>query len=66
MAEQGGSLIGPRSKQAVDTKEAFVMGLLPQLSENRQAGVAAVADDEGRFTRAAGDRRWLIQPSFAD
>ncbi|MNF74062.1 hypothetical protein D3C84_560850 [compost metagenome] len=50
----------------MNAKEAFVAGFLPQLAENRQARITAVADDEIGFSRAAGNRRWLIQPAFTD
>ena len=50
----------------MNAKEALVAGFLPQLAENRQSRITAVADDEIGFTRAAGNRRWLIQPAFTD
>ncbi|MNC25932.1 hypothetical protein D3C75_740420 [compost metagenome] len=66
MAEQGGDFIAPGAEQAMNAEEAFIAGFLPQLAENRQARITAVADDEIGFTRAAGNRRWLIQPAFTD
>ncbi|MNZ83140.1 hypothetical protein D3C78_1018600 [compost metagenome] len=50
----------------MNAKEAFVAGFLPQFAENRQARITAIADDEIGFSRAAGNRRWLIQPAFTD
>lgn len=50
----------------MDAEETLVAGFLPQLAENRQARIAAVADDEVGFTRAAGNRRRLIQSAFTD
>ncbi|MNL13785.1 hypothetical protein D3C87_1347040 [compost metagenome] len=50
----------------MNAKETLVTGFLPQLAENRQARITAVADDEIGFSRAAGNRRWLIQPAFTD
>ncbi|MCY1348762.1 hypothetical protein D9M69_349180 [compost metagenome] len=50
----------------MNAKEALVAGFLPQLAKNRQARVTAIADDEEGFSRAAANRRWLIQPAFTD
>ncbi|MOA03172.1 hypothetical protein D3C78_1226600 [compost metagenome] len=66
MAEEGSDFIAPRSEQAMNAKETLVAGFLPQLAENRQASITAVADDEIGFSRAAGNRRRLIQSAFTD
>ncbi|MNG01600.1 hypothetical protein D3C84_845880 [compost metagenome] len=66
VAEQGADFMGPGFEQAVNAKETFITGFLPQLTENRQAGITAVADDEGGFTGTASDGRRLIQTAFAD
>src|SRR5450830_582532 len=50
----------------MNAEEALIAGFLPQFAENRQARITAVADDEVGFSRAAGNRRWLIQPAFTD
>ncbi|MNP47945.1 hypothetical protein D3C76_1420330 [compost metagenome] len=50
----------------MNAKEALVAGFLPQLAENRQSRITAVADDEIGFSGAAGNRWRLIQPAFTD
>ncbi len=50
----------------MDAEETLVAGFLPQLAENRQARIAAVSDDEIGFSRAASNRRRLVQPAFTD
>ena len=57
---------GPRAELAGDAEEPLLLGLAPQLAQDRQPGVAAVADDEVLFARAAGDRWRRIQTSLAD
>ena len=50
----------------MNAKEALVAGFLPQLAENCQACITAVADDEIGFARAAGNRWRLIQSALTD
>src|SRR5258708_33907380 len=45
----------PGPKQAMDAKEAVVLGLGPQLAQDCQPGVAAVTNDVGGRTGASGD-----------
>ena len=66
MAEQRAGFIGPWLEQAVEVKEALVGGFLPELVEDGQAGVAAIANDVVAFPGAPGNGRWLIQPAFPD
>src|SRR5258708_33478552 len=56
----------PGPKQAVDAEETFVLGLGPQLAQDREARVAAIADDVNRRTRASGDRGRRIEAALPD
>jgi hypothetical protein len=56
----------PRAEQARDAEEAFVLGLAPQLAQDRQPRVAAVADDVVRLAGPARDRGRRVQPALAD
>src|SRR3990167_1238640 len=66
MTEQGGDFICPGSEQAMDAKELLVASFLPQFAEDRQASIAAIADDEVLLAGAAGDRRWRVQAALTD
>src|SRR3546814_9473017 len=46
----------PRAEQARNAEEAFLLGLAPQLAQDRQPRVAAVANDVVRLARPARDR----------
>src|SRR3546814_5501196 len=56
----------PRAEQARNAEEAFLLGLAPQLAQDRQPRVAAVANDVVRLARPARDRGGRVQPTFAD
>ncbi len=56
----------PGPKQAMDAKEAVVLGLGPQLAQDCQPGVAAVTNDVGGCTGASGDRRWRVEAALPD
>ncbi|MPM12965.1 hypothetical protein SDC9_59320 [bioreactor metagenome] len=56
----------PRAEQARNPEEAFLLGLAPQLAQDRQPRVAAVANDVVRLARPARDRGGRVQPTFAD
>ncbi|MNF04141.1 hypothetical protein D3C80_2035900 [compost metagenome] len=64
--EQGVRFGLPGAEQAVDAKETLVTGFLPELAKDAQACVAAVANDEVRLIRSAGNCRRLIQATFTD
>ncbi len=57
---------GPGPEQARYAEEPLVLGLRPQFAQDRQACVAAVADDVVALARASGDRRRRIKAALAD
>ncbi len=58
--------LGPGPEQAGDAEEAFVLRLAPQLAQDGESRVAAIADDVGAFAGATGDRGRRVQPALAD
>ena len=58
--------LGPGPEQAGDAEEALVLRFAPQLAQDGQPCVAAVANDVVRLAGAAGDGRRRIEAAFPD
>ncbi len=68
MARQGNdfSTLRPRPELARDAEEALVPHLAPQFAQDRETGIAAVADDVVIRARTPGDGRGSVESAFAN